>query len=219
MVLHKPSLFWSVLLVALTVFLSACGDKNAKARDGKNIDENTFVSEYFALRMQKPDSWAMLESDQNENLMDNGRSLAAGSNRSLEKTLEASVENTVTLATFIKYDPSLNVRENPSVITIAENVKSFPDVKTSAQYFDHFKVLAAQTQFDYQYGDEYQQVMIGGQPFDLMEVKIGLGGNYVAQRYYAARFKDYMLVFIETWINDTYAEESKSIINSIELGW
>lgn len=180
-------------------------------------DDRIYTSDFFALEVAKPEGWVALDEDTTNDLMNIGTDMVSYGNDDLKRALKASEKQSVSVFSFFKYEVGAPVDSNPNVISVGENVKFVPGVKTGKDYFFHVKKLFAQTGMDVKYLGDYKSRVIGGVIFDQLDTEMSFAGAQIYQSYYAARRGGHILGIIQTYSNDAEKAETDVIIDSIKL--
>lgn len=73
-----------------------------------------------------------------------------------------------------------------------------------------------QTGMPYTFG-EVTTEKLGGKDFDTMEATMDAGEIKITQKYYAAIFDGYALIFINTFFNDEEAAEINAFMDTVKF--
>ena len=218
--LAQIAIVFSIALLAIN-----CGKSEKQTAEDKAdayaeaSDENTLRSPKFGLTVRKPEGWHSLEYDDINDLMETGTDVATAGQDDLRAVVEASEKNSYTLFGIMQYENGAAVDENPNVMGVAENVRHAPGVKTGEDYFFHTKKLMAQANPNFVIEEGYKKRMIGGVQFDQMDLSVDVGAGVTNQSYYAAKYENFMVVIIQTYVSEEGKAATSGIIDTIELDW
>ncbi|MGV6801393.1 MAG: hypothetical protein ACWA5L_05670 [bacterium] len=212
----------TIMLIVVTMTVTACGNSEKQEAEYKSkyvheVSDRNYKSDYFNIEIPLPESWYMLDFEQMNAVANVGQDIIVGENESLQKVMEASERNSYNLFGMFKYELGAAVPFNPNILSVAENLKLAPAVKTGKDYFFHTKQLLTQSGFGIDFDDAYYTRDIDGVTFDQMNLVMPEMG--VQQSYYAARDGDFMFSIILTYSNDEEKAELEQALDKIKLNW
>ena len=202
--------------------LASCGKKAADTSTSKyteEVEENVLYNDFFKMTVHKPNDWVALDHSASTEMIKLGGDLASSGNKDLEAVLDATEKRNIPLFSIFRYAPGSPVDVNPNVMGLAEDISIAPGIKTGKDYFFHAKKLMAQSNASYTFSDEYSEREIGGALFDQMDVTISLSGTSSNQSYYAAKYKNYMVIIIESYGVDQDNSVTKTVLDGIAFDW
>ncbi len=191
------------LLIALP-FIVAGGDKI----DAGTVDNGVFKSDYFNFSMPLPKEWTVISPEQNKMLMDKGKKVIAGDDKSMQAALDDSVQTTINMITLFKHPLGSPVAFNPSIGIVAEKVSQLPGIKRGKDYLFHVTKLLQASKLNYDISDEIKTVKLGKMDFDVQEMKLSVRNLDIKQKYYSAIVKGYALGIV---VSSTTPEDEKLI--------
>jgi len=203
----------------LILLLSACGgDKMPKSFDYGNVENNVYSNSYFGFTVDVPEQWIVQSKEQNEQLMNLGKEMIAGDDKSMKAVLNASEVNVANLLTVFKYELGSPVDYNPSYMLIGENVMKAPGVKTGSDYFFNARRIMQQSQTPYKHIDEeYTLKNLGGKDFYVMNTEIEYMGVSIYQAYYSRIDNGFALIMIISYTTDDEKDELENVIGSLSF--
>jgi len=212
------------MLKTITLIIFACfllfGCDTKKAAEEINygtIKDGVYTNSYFKMTIKAPSDWVVQSQAALEELSKRGADLIAGEDKNLKAALKESEKTTVNLISFFKFEQGQPVPFNPSFISVAEKVSQAPGIKKGSDYLFHTRKFLESGQVEYQFPDAGYTTVISGVSFDVMPAKIEIQNTMVYQKYYAAIFNDYALVFVLTYSSETEEMELNDIFNNIEF--
>lgn len=200
----------------LLSFLVGCGQTASEEIGYGSITESHYQNDYFGFEIQVPEGWSVQSQAEQQALMEMGAELLAGDDEGLKNVMKASEAQTVSLFTFMKHEVGAPVTFNPSIIGLGERVASMPGIKRGEDYFFHARKLLEQGQIPYEFPQAVFSQKVAGFDFDVMPAEVTMVGVTIYQQYFAARIKDYMLVFILSYSNDEEFQELQSRLATLK---
>ena len=119
--------------------------------------------------------------------------------------------------TIFKYELGTAVAFNPSLMVIAENVNSFPGIKTGKDYLFHSKNLLKQSPMDYTFDKEIFERTIGESKFHVMEAKLNLMETIITQEYMSTISKGFSLAIVISYTTEDEKSELILIIDKMKV--
>lgn len=207
-----------IYLLSLIILLS-CSNKENKIPENFDFgkaENGLYTNKYFGLKIHFDPSWSIQNKEQMNQLVDRGSQVIAGENESIKRQMKASLVNTAYLLTIFKHEVGSPVEHNPSFLSIAENVKNFPGIKTGEDYLTNVKNTMNRTELDYDFNN-IEQAQIGNSKFYVLKSSLNHLRRTINQEFFARIEKGFSLSFIITYANDEEKEELYKIIDSIEI--
>lgn len=203
----------------LLLLMSACGgNKMPKSFDYGNVKNNVYSNIYFGFTIDVPEQWVVQSKEQNEQLMEMGKEMISGDDKSMKAALKASEVNVANLLTVFKYELGFPVDYNPSYMLIAENVMKASGLKTGSDYFFNARKIMEQSQTPYTHIDEEYKVQnLGGQDFYTMNTEIEYMGMSIYQTYYSQVTDGFALNLIISYSTDDERAELEKVIGSMSF--
>jgi len=176
-----------------------------------------YENEFFEMSIPYNEEWAVQSTEQMNELVAAGTDLLSGEDDNLKAAIEASKVNTAYLFSLFKYDVGTSTQFNPSFLSLAENVKNFPDLADGGDYLSHTKNLLQQSQVTYTYDKDIYPITIDGVEFHAMELSVEVMGNKITQEYMCTLKNDFALAFVISHSNDEERAELHEILSQIEM--
>ncbi len=212
-----------LILATSLIFAAGCTkNDNASNKGGtaKTITMGTlegtkYTNDYFGLELDIPEDWHIATEEEKAALLQAGQDAIAENNEDLAKQIDLSKEKTLSLVFSFKY-PLTHQGVNPNVLCMAENLGLLGSVtvKSGKDYLAMTKTGMEQTGMPYTFA-EVTTEKLGNKDFDVMEATVDAGTIKLTQKYYAAIFDGYALVFINTFSNEDEALETKGLMDTI----
>lgn len=221
-----PDIIKTCIASLAAILLAASCDNNRETPIENKIDafatqdaENVLRAPVFGLSVKPPAGWVALDYEQLKQVYETGKASVSDRSDALRKAVEAGEENTYRIFMISRHETGAPVEENPNVVGVAESVAHAPDVKTGRDYFFHAKKIMAQANPAIEFATNYKTRTIGGVDFDQLDISTEASGARVRQSYYAHRYKDYMIVIIQSYASDEGERLTSDVLNAIELDW
>jgi len=207
-------------ILAIIAFLLPLAAGCEQAADRKafaqSVSPNAVRSEAFGVTVEKPEGWYTLNQEMQDALVNQAAKVVSHGNDALAGKFDVGLPRTSQIFGIFKYEPGAAVESNPSVIAMAENLSLSPGVKTGKDYFFHFRKVAVTGNSQYEFKEE-SSFTIGGKEFDRLDLTLTLNGQSAEQSYYAARFGEHIILFIQSYKSEQERFETDAIVNSIKF--
>lgn len=212
---HPAAKCLALLFCAL--FLAGCEKKVAEEIDFGTLSDNVYQNEYFGLKLKLPAEWSIQDEEKRQQILEKGATILAGSDKNFKAKLKASEQQTIYLLAAFQHPPGTAVPFNPSIMCMAERVRSLPGIRRGKDYLFHARKMMEAGQMKFEFPKEIYSAKLDGSEFDVMESTLKVGSSVVQQRYYATISKGYALCFVFSY--KTPEEESvlKSILENVSL--
>ena len=206
-----------LILAASLVFATGCSNSAKKAITMGTLDGTKYTNEYFNFELNVPESWHIATEEEKAAITKAGQDAIAENNEKLGEQIDLSKEKTLNLMFAFRY-PLTHQGVNPSVLCMAENLGLLGSVtvKSGKDYLAMTKTGMEQTGMPYTFG-EVTTEKLGDKDFDTMEATIDAGEIKLTQKYYAAIFDGYALVFINTFSSEEEASETKGLLDTVSF--
>ncbi|MFK7798190.1 MAG: hypothetical protein AB8E82_12105 [Aureispira sp.] len=203
------------LLLSLVVSLVACNNANVdeKVEEAFELGVTTdghYHNAYFDLEIYFDPTWNIQK--QAELMKEVGAPILVGDN----KELNVDHVNTTYLLTVLKHPTEAQVLYNPKFTTLVENVRSFPDIETGADYLSQTQKSLGQTAMTYDFEEVYEK-RIGTKMFHVLKTQVTYMGMEVHQDYYSTIDRGFCLSFILGYHTPKEQEELLQIINKVRI--
>ena len=211
----KKALSFSLIVLVL---LACKNEVNMPSSfDYGSIENGVYENTFFKFKLPINPKWYVLDNEETDAVYKMGNDIVAGENESLKENLIAADINLAKLVTAFREQPGTSYSFNPSLVINAENLKSAPLVKTTAQYIDLAKNLLNQSNMQLKYIDEKDKVKIGSQDFAFIQLENSFDGIVVTQDYYCTLKNGFVLLFIMSYIEDTGKAEVYNMFDNLKI--
>lgn len=206
------------LLLLPFVFILGCNLKDYTEMpedfDLGFTENNVYTNDYFKLKMNLPDDWALQSKEDLEALMQLGETFYE--DESMKKLIKASDVRSATLLGMFKYPLDSIVTFNPSFLMLAENIRIDPRIKTGEGYLKQAKSMMKQSKLDYEFDEVFGHVKLDGQDFDILSLTLdyALIGT-IKQQYYTTVMNGFALSAIITYTTDAEKDFLVNVVNNI----
>lgn len=218
------------LAILAALGATACGEKTpGPSASTENLaqqtDPNTYVAAKYGMTATAPEGWYVMDSAVTKKLMDVGRDTAtAASDAEAKAAFDASLERSENIFGFLETDPNTSTEGGAGILAIAEDVTGATDVANGRDYFGHLSAAFQQTGTNVTVDNNFTTAQVDGKTFDRMNIVMhGTAPDgsavQVNQRYLAAKHDKYMIVFIQSYVDDSDIAVLDSILNSVKLDW
>jgi hypothetical protein len=186
--------------------------------DYGGVENNAYTNSFFNFSMNLPTDWVVQSKERVEDITRKGREMVAGKDKNLENAIKAAEVNTAQLLMLYQHEVGAAVDYNPSLVLVAENVGHAPGIKTGADYLFHARKLLENAQIQYNYIDkEFEQVIINGKEFYLMNAHVNYMGYDIKQQYYSTLHKGFCFNVIISYVNEDQQSELEHSVGSMEF--
>lgn len=151
-------------------------DENVQPGEG-SVNNFVYSNDYFKFTIPYPKDWQCTPTQEG-----------------ISATEDA---NTTTLCTMLKYKPGDSYYFNPSMLILAENVSSNPEIITGKLYLEAAKLQLLKSDKKYTFRSGITPIILGNLEFYKLNAEIQVNSS-VRQEYYAAVHEGYALIFILT---------------------
>ena len=210
------------LMISILALSTACASKDAAKLNMGKVDGSKYTNKYFGFSVEVPKNWTVLEEKIKDEVNNRGKETKDGTVAGDNTQNDLSKEVTLNLFsatmrpvgdTKYEYD-----QFNPNFALIAENLSLNSDVKSSNDYLLKIKKrLGNLVQIPYKFKKGNYPKKIGGELFDVMEVKIESATVVITQNYYARKVNGYILCFVATYSSDIGQKELDGIVNTVKM--
>ncbi len=129
----NSKLIYFLFLFSFTTMSFNIQDRPKKFDYGE-IENGIYSNKFFDMKMILPDKWIFQSNKEISELMKSGEKLITGNDEKLKSMLKAAKITTANLFAGFKYEKGAPVDFNPSILLVAENLKSNPGIKTGEDY-------------------------------------------------------------------------------------
>ena len=206
-----------ILSVCLLSFLSSCKEETEipKNFDYGKIEKGVYSNEFFEFELPFNKDWSVQTKEEMAKMNEDGREILHGNNERLKKNLEASQVNVADLFSIFEFPLEIISGVNASLIMKAENLKSFPQVKTSKDYLTAARALLDQTPLILSYPKGIYPKRIGGKEFTAMEVYNQ--DHNITQEYFIILSKGFAISIVISYDNREQKIELHEMIDNLRF--
>lgn len=226
-----------VVSVALIVVLGTLGcqkpvpqsgNKAASEPENKATSEvgygtlagHTYTNDYFGLTVSIPEDWYIQSREEAAEIAKIGKAavLGNGADPNLKSVVEATQATTLQLLSAFRHPPGTPGVSNSSVIVMAERVKHLPGIRSGAEYCAQLKQGLGMSALKSETDPVESGFKIGSLDAHCLPARMNVGTIVVHQRYYATRYKDYVLALIVSYNSDEELKVAEKILADIKAG-
>lgn len=202
-----------LLLVGISLFACKTEQKLPENFDYGSIDNGVYKNDYFKMQFPFDTSWEIQTQEQMDAIANSGADLLT--NETTKRAVKATEINSANLFSAFKYKEGFEEDYNYSIALVAENTKSFPNLKRGSDYLKEAKKIMTQTVINYEFEDDFSTKTMGSKTFDVMTVS----GNYMGisfnQQYLTTIMDGFSLSFIISYNADAQRQELERILDGI----
>jgi len=229
----KPARMATLLLLA--ALLMGCGKKPAEETDSgkkptevidsakKPIEEidfgtvanSVYTNHFLGMTVNIPKDWSIQDKDAQDRLKQLGEKIVTGEDKNMQAIVKASELQTVSLFAAFKFPYGSPVAFNPSVMSVAENVRQFPGIKTGKDVLFQVKQMLESGQLTMSFSKDSYTKKLGGVDFDVLESETTVRNLVVKQKYFVTLIKGYSLSIVATYMTDEDLDSVQKILDSV----
>ncbi|RXJ50278.1 hypothetical protein [Gelidibacter gilvus] len=206
-----------ILSFCVVLLLSSCKDevKIPENFDYGKIESGVYDNKFFNFELAFNDQWSVQTKEEMQQMSENSRNTMAGDNQNLKSTLQASQVNVADLFSIFKFPVGSVTGGNASLIINAENLQSFPNVKTPRDYIMSARQLLDQTSLTLIYKKEPYTKTIGGKQFIGMEI---FNQDYnLTQDYFVTLRNGFAISMVLSYDNAEDQQELYKMLDTIKF--
>ena len=215
LIMPRLKLFNGARLILVLALLAGCEKKASEEIDFGTVTDSVYHNNYFGLNVPFPKDWSVQDQSEQQRLAKIGGKLISGDDKTLQAEMKMGELRTVNLFAVFQHPPGSPVDFNPSVLSVAENVRHAPGVKTGKDYHFHAKKVLEAGALDISFPRDIYTEKVGGVDFDVMEAQIHARGIVVKQKYYATIMKGYALCLVTSFVSDEQDASLKKILSGV----
>jgi len=194
-----------------------CANKQKKAIDFGNINQNVYTNTYFNLKVPFPGSWYVIDERSRAEESKKWLKMAFKNNENLQAAVDDVDVKNLKLFSLSEHPPGSPVSSNPHFLIVAENVSHFPGIVKGEDYHYHTKKMMELSKYEFSFPNEIYEVQIDSIKFDVLETEIIFGSDIYRSKQYVSILNGYALIFGLKYSNDSDLNKLESIINSISI--
>ena len=181
---------------------------------------HTYANDYFGLTVSIPEEWYIQSREEAEEIARIGQAavLGKGADPNLKASVEATQSTTLQLLSAFRHPPGTPGVFNPSVMILAERVKHLPGIRSGAEYCAMLKQSLGLSAIKSESDAVESGLKIGSLDAHCLPARMNVGPIVVHQRYYATRYKDYVLALIVSYATDEERAAAEKILADIKAG-
>jgi hypothetical protein len=205
-----------LVFVALVMLLAAGCEKTASEEiDYGTVQSSVYHNKYFGMSVTLPLDWSAQDQVVQQQLIKAGQNIVAGDDQGAKEAIKASEQQSVTLFTVSKYPVAQPVTYNPVVRGVADRVKDLPGIQSGRDYLQHARQMLEDSPLQPSFKPDFSTEHIGGRDFDVMSMRITVGGVTVQEDFYATIMKGYVLTLILAYQTPDEAKTERTMLNSL----
>jgi hypothetical protein len=195
----RLKLFSGVQLILILALFAGCQKKASDEIDFGTVTDSVYHNNYFGFNVPLPKDWSVQDQTEQRRLAQLGGKLISGDDKNLQAAMKIGELQTVNLFAVFEHPPGSPVDFNPSILSVAENVRYAPGIKRGKDYHFQAKKVLEGGQLDITFPKDIYTQQVGGIDFDVMEAQIRTHGVVIKQKYYAAIMKGYALCVVTSF--------------------
>ncbi|MDH3973858.1 MAG: hypothetical protein OEV42_06225 [Deltaproteobacteria bacterium] len=198
------------LIIALLIFLvGACSKKPDPSPVTYHKKGNLYENNYFGFTVEKPEGWYARDVKESLFLQQHKKAPSGKTDeREMKAAVQEAIEKTLPLFSFFEFRHGSQLKVNPSVLSVAQNMKNFPEAKTACDYLKHVIAVLERGQIAYTFDQNCETSTFNGREYDTVNAYAKVGKDIVYQRYYATISGKHAISIIVNYFND----ETKMIV-------
>ncbi|PKL25730.1 MAG: hypothetical protein CVV47_03550 [Spirochaetae bacterium HGW-Spirochaetae-3] len=203
--------------LALALIGCATAPSTPTTMDYGRFEGNVFTNDFFSLSIAVPEGWVVQDAATMARLVKQGTDMLYSDNEEMKRAIEvADVENMQFFGAY-QYPLGSAVEFNPSVILMAENLKSAPGVVDGGDYLFHAKRMMEQSSVEFRIVEDTRPVTINGAELHALDIAITYLGNEIRQRYYTRVLNGFAVAVVITWTNDEALSELDASVSTLRF--
>ena len=205
---------WFFLIATLLVF--ACSNNEQKLSDTFELgdtENGVYRNDYFNLTIQAPPSWVALNRAEIRELMGGVVDKTLEENESMEGIIKTDQANSAHLLAFSRAGD----RPNGSLFVTAQNAAMTGFIKTAKQYQESSLPMLKLMRPNYSYNKAIYQSNLGGVESYVLETYETTPGSNQKQENHVILLRDYFLLFVLTYNDESGKEELYKMLDTIEF--
>jgi hypothetical protein len=207
----------AIALTAVVVMANSMVHAQTKNPATTSKDQITFTNELFDFRVQKPQAWHALNTEELLALQQQGATLMAGTNSEMKEVMEKALETSLPLFSFLSRPMGTPGKPIISVVSGAENIKQVPSSFTACDYLGHIKSLMAKAAVKYNISENCQILDTGKAKLAYVDASAEINGVKLQQRFMACRKNTYMVTVVQSFGDDEGRKQTSDIVNTFEI--
>jgi hypothetical protein len=215
LIMPRLKLFNGVRLVLLLALLAGCEKKASDEIDFGTVTNSVYHNNYFSFNVPFPKDWSPQDQSEQQRLAKLGGKLISGDDKNLQAEMKMGELRTVNLFAVFEHPPGSPVDFNPSILSVAENVRHAPGIKRGSDYHFQAKKVLQSGQLDISFPKDIYTQKLGGVDFDVMEAHIRARGIVVKQKYYATIMKGYALCLVTSFVSDEQDAALQKVLSNV----
>lgn len=210
---------WLLVVPVIGMMAAFCGCQQQPDNgiDFGGITNSVYRNVYFGLSVAIPSDWSVQDQEAQRELVATGSKLVYGDDQNKQAILKATELKTVNMFAVFEYPAGSPVPFNPSVMALAEDVRSYPGIKTGKDYLYHVKEQLESGQMQVGFPKPDYSVKMDGVDFGILPLEISIGKKTVHEEYYATIMKGYAISFVIAYATDPQEASLQKILNSIKF--
>jgi len=213
----KSFLQLRTICVIVVVCSTAFSQGGMPALDAGTVRGSTYTNNYFGMQVRIPDGWQAQDNEATKALIERGRDLAAGDDKTLDAAIRASEQRSLTLLTVFKYAQGSPVDFNPSFMCVVERTQDLPGIKKGSDYLFHVRKGLSASKIAPVFEKEIYDTSLNGVDFGVLETKLVIGKSEIRQKYYTTILKGYAVSFIISYNTNEELRVENDALQSMKL--
>jgi hypothetical protein len=204
-----------ILACAAMLAVANCGPQGSTS---SLADPNVYTDRKFGVTWRVPDGWHILDSAGVQQVRQAGVDAVSNSEEGRRRAAETAINARTVIFSIFEHELGADVDFNPSVAATATRIPGGVDA-SSRSYLENQGRLMSQVSVPVEVLGEPESYVIGGETFDVLHLKMTLGGLDVSQNKYAARHGDFMISITQTYLSDEQHKATDQLLKDIRFDW
>ena len=206
-----------LLLVLVLVLSVACQESNKipDTFDYGTIENGVYINDFFNLRMPFKTSWNVQTRQELDALGENAEEFVKS--EAVKDIIRTADVTSANLFCAYKFEPETVEIYNPSIILVAENIKSSPQLKRGSDYLKEARKLLEDSTLNYEFDTSSEPIELGGKQFDVLKVTGHYLDNTFYQQYISTIDQGFSLSVIISYANDSQRQELETLMKGISF--
>lgn len=179
------------------------------------IENSVYINEYFKFRVTLPQTWTVVERDENDAALEVGKELIKGSDVATNAAIDQSVSRTRVLFIISKFPLRT---PNVAQAMLQAGIEDVTDIGMTARVYleKNWEILQG-SPFQAKLLKAVHPVTIAGISFYKMDVEQTAAGVTIKQKYFATMRRGQALFFITNYLDDADNILMEKILYSMEF--
>jgi len=189
--------------------------------DYGSVKNGAYKNAFFDMIIPINNDWNVQSQEKFDQFAEIGTEVLFEDNEKIKEDLKSSKITTANLLAVFKYTDKqvldYNIKFNPSLVLLAENLKGFNQIRTGKDYIEISKGLLEEASIDYSFDDDYESITVSGVKFDILKFSAEYYGITFKQEIIATIKNNFCLLFTLSYSEEDDRTELYQILKSIKF--